>query len=134
MAPSLENYVNKYQVFTGLDEAEYSAAVENSVPELALVRWGNLAQRAEEMLIGHLLIVANPQKWQQARVFQKVAVNDRGYETVSSNVNGNDNTFYREYQRLLGLVKGNSSEGVSTNLEQNMTYLVQRPSILTESF
>lgn len=134
MAPTLENYINKYKVFTGLEEPEYSAAVENSVPELALVRWGDLAHRAEEMLIGHLLIVANPQKWQQARVFQKVAVNDRGYETVSSNVNGNDNTFYREYQRLLGLVKGNSSDGVSTNLEQNMTYLVQRPSILTESF
>lgn len=128
MAPPLATYVQNYPVFNGLTQPEYDFAVTSSAPELALISWGDLAGRAEEMLIGHLLIVANPTRWQAAMNFQRVEVNDRGYAVTNSSKSDRiDNYFYREYLRLLAIVQGSSE--VTTTLEQGRSYIVQRPAI-----
>lgn len=105
MAINYTGFSEKYgETFFDLTEERFNLALADALPEINLYNWGELRDRATEMLIGHLLTI-NSSSASEAAV-EKVDIFEEVSFTFSKRSDSYDASWFgKEYKRLLGLIQ-----------------------------
>jgi Protein of unknown function (DUF4054) len=119
-------FITKYKQFESLDGATYAAFLPDVLAEINRVpTWGDLKDRATELLLGHVISIADPDD-QSSKNVSEVEVEDRRYRVAFQDAMGDlsGTWFGVEYERLLKLVSGQGA--VATSSKRGNSFVGQR--------
>lgn len=123
---SYGSFISKYKQFETLNETTYTAFLPDVLAEINRVStWGDLKDRATELLLGHVISIADPDD-QSSKNVSEVEVEDRRYRVAFADAMGDlsGTWFGVEYERLLKLVSGQGT--IATSSKRGNTFVGQR--------
>jgi len=103
---SFSSFISKNATqFPDLIEATYDLFLPDVLTEIARFEWGDLEDRATELLLGHTLYLAGQSADTVGATTRTEARADGGYVQVNDvSIGTVGNLFKEEYDRLLGIV------------------------------
>jgi len=121
-------FIEKYPQFSELTEPRFNTFLADATIEVERVTsWGTLQERATELLLAHLLFVANPSD-QTGASAESVAVDDKGYDIklIVGDSSLESSVYGREYLRLRSLATSTTAESTGLSATQGQTWIGQR--------
>lgn len=114
MPVTYDTFTDKYKQFSSLDELRFNSFLADALLEIELLQWGTLKDKATEMLLGHLLSVADSED-KSATPLESFRTDDKGYEVRYREASDDWDTtiFGKEYKRLRDLILEQTPNAVS---------------------
>lgn len=106
MSISYTRFIEKYSLFSTLQEFRFNVFLPDVLAEIERYNWGSLKDKATELLLAHNLAIASGQK--SPSDLQSLEVNDEGYKIAYPSPKQGEyvtTVWGKEYQRLLQQVQ-----------------------------